>query len=82
MSEEKISNTNYSIIYVPLLNEGTDVMRPVKAEAINLDVYRLLVDPEDDSENEDWLFPPGSIVHCEPEHRSGECILIAKKLVK
>ena len=51
-----------AIIYMPLLNEGTDVWRPVEATQLSGDLYRV-----DGSvpEDEEWAFPPGAIVRCE-----------------
>lgn len=49
-------------IYMPLLNEGVDVWRPVKATQMSQDTYRV------DGEmpfSEDWAFAPGSLVRCE-----------------
>lgn len=48
-------------IYLPLLNEGTDCWRPVEAELIGNDCYRILADKPAD---EDWPTAPGSIVRC------------------
>ena len=46
-------------IYVALLNEGTDVWKPVTAEHLHDDVFRVIGSmPED----EQWAFPPGSVV--------------------
>ncbi|GAA4752525.1 hypothetical protein GCM10023264_19320 [Sphingomonas daechungensis] len=49
-------------IYMPLLNEGVDVWRPVEATALTADTYRVEGDVPDD---EEWAFDPGSIVRCE-----------------
>lgn len=48
-------------IYMPLLDEGTDVWRPVEATQVTASTYRIEgpVPPE-----EIWAFPPGSIVRC------------------
>jgi hypothetical protein len=48
-------------IEMPLLNEGIDVWRPVKAERVSNDAYRVLGPVPDD---EDWAFSPGTIVRC------------------
>jgi hypothetical protein len=46
-------------IYIALLNEGTAVFRPVAAEHLHGDAFRLIGPmPED----EQWAFPPGSVV--------------------
>lgn len=43
---------------MPLLNEGTDVWRPVKATLISPDVYRIDGQMPDD---EDWAFLPRAV---------------------
>jgi hypothetical protein len=48
-------------VFVALLNEGTEVWRPVDAEHLGGDLYRLLgLVPDDES----WQFQPGDTVHC------------------
>ena len=44
-------------VYVYLLNEGTDVWRPVRAEPVSGDVYRI-AEQAYDAEDECWQFPP------------------------
>ena len=62
-------------IYVYLLDEGTDVWRPVEAEQIAGDRYRITgtnLDPDD----ERWQFQTGDIVRCERRKLSGgECLV-------
>ena len=54
--------TNMATIYMPLLNEGTDVWRPVEATHLEADSFRVEGPvPED----EEWMFAPGSLVRCE-----------------
>lgn len=48
--------------YMFLLNEGTDVWRPVDAEPLGGGKFRVLGPVPDD---EEWEFEPGSIVACE-----------------
>jgi hypothetical protein len=48
-------------IYMPLLNEGTDVWRPVDATPLSADTYRVEGEMPND---EQWMFAPGTIVHC------------------
>lgn len=45
-----------------LLDEGTDVWRPVDAKKVSEDVYQL-VGTNDDSEK--WEYPTGSVVRVE-----------------
>lgn len=52
-------------IYVPLLDEGTDVWRPVEALRVAEDVYFILGTMPGD---EVWAFPPGSKVRCKRRH--------------
>jgi hypothetical protein len=55
-------------VYVYLLDEGTDVWRPVAAEPLGLDLYRLEgTVPADES----WQFQPGAVVRCQ-ERRFAE----------
>lgn len=49
-------------IYMPLLNEGVDVWRPIEATPLPSDLYRVEGEiPED----EEWAFAPGALVRCE-----------------
>ena len=52
------------IIFVALVDEGTDVWRPVKARPLGEDLFRI-VGVEGDVSDETWQFPPGAIVRCE-----------------
>ena len=50
-------------IYIYLLNEGTDVWRPVKGIQLRDKVYRIISEnmyPED----EEWQFTTGDVVRC------------------
>lgn len=48
------------IVYVKLLEEGTDVLRPVHAKRVEQGIYDLSANQKDDEEI--WEFPPGSRV--------------------
>jgi hypothetical protein len=51
-------------IYMPLLGEGVDVWRPIRAEHMGGNVYR--VPPKSAGhEDETWAFSPGEDVICE-----------------
>lgn len=54
----------FSQIYVYLLEEGTDVWRPVQAVHVRGDVYRI-ISPNLDHEDEKWQFASGELVRCE-----------------
>lgn len=55
-------------IYMPLLNEGTAVWRPVEATPESNDTYRVEGEMEED---EEWAFVPGSLVRCQLKTFSG-----------
>jgi len=61
-------------IYVPLLDEGTDVWRPASAEHIRDDVYRITSEP---SEDEYWKFSAWQLVRCRQQKLSGGDCLVA-----
>ena len=46
-------------IYIPLLNEGTTVWRPVAAEPLPDGTFRIVAEMPDD---EEWAFKPGEVV--------------------
>lgn len=78
MSEEMDSYTNAVEIYVPLLNEGTDVVRPTKGISLGDMKYQVLPTPDYSTLSEEWEFPPGSIVECRIERREGKQMLLAR----
>ncbi|RLC19092.1 MAG: hypothetical protein DRI57_07590 [Deltaproteobacteria bacterium] len=78
MSAEKISNIKTEVIYIPLLNEGTYVFRPAEGLHLGKSIYRILMTEEYDPEDEEWEFPPETVVRCETEFRNGEKLLVAK----
>ncbi len=55
-------------IYMPMLNEGTEVWRPVEASHIAEETYRVEGQVPAD---EEWAFSPGTLVHCEWKTFSG-----------
>jgi hypothetical protein len=56
-------------IYVYLVDEGTDVWRPVLAEHIRDDMYRITSAPPDDTET--WEFVTGETVRCRAKNFAG-----------
>lgn len=52
---------NYTI-YISLRDEGTDVWRPVSAERVHDEVYRITGTRADDTET--WEFSTGDVVRC------------------
>lgn len=66
-------------IFVSLLDEGVDVRRPVQAEHIHDNVYRIVDQPYDRG-IETWQFEPGDEVVCEPTESSDGRILAATRI--
>ena len=65
------------IVYVKLLEEGTDVWRPTEAQPMDKDLFRLLPTADYRLCDEQWEFPPGSIVRCEKRVLSGDEVCVA-----
>ena len=64
-------------VYVKLLDEGTDVMRPTLAIPLGESVYELLPTPDYNPENETWEFLPGTNVEVSNMNRNGKVIPVA-----
>ncbi len=65
-------------LYVPLLSEGTPVLRPTTGLFVAPDVIRIEATGDYDPDVEEWEFPPGSEVRCIAEFRDGRPILVAR----
>jgi hypothetical protein len=65
-------------IFVRLLDEGVDVWRPVQAEYLGGDAYRIL-EQRYDRDVETWEFEPGERVMCEWVDSSDGRILAAQR---
>lgn len=63
-------------IHVALLGEGTKVWRPVRANLVSDNIYRIIEQPYDRG-SETWEFTPGSEVVCEQQYLSGGTVLVA-----
>jgi hypothetical protein len=59
---------------MPLLNEGTDVWRPVEAMKIGELGYMVT---ENAPPDEEWAFQPGHILRCERRQLNGGTHLVA-----
>ena len=68
--------TDVAQIYVALLDEGVDVWRPVQAERLGGNRYRIISQPYDRS-IESWEFEPGDVVLCHMVESSEGHILAA-----
>ncbi len=55
--------TEVVTIYMPLLDEGTNVWRPVTAECLGQGTYRIIGPQPHD---EKWAFAPGTVVAGKP----------------
>ena len=55
-------------IYITLLDEGTDVWRPVRAEQVTGDLYRLAEKPP---QHDRWPFGIGDVVRCKDRALTG-----------
>jgi hypothetical protein len=66
-------------VYVSLLNEGTDVWRPVVAEQIGPSLFRLL-GPVPSEER--WQFQPGEVVRCENRQLSDGLAWVAVESIQ
>lgn len=72
--------TNIVQIYIALLDEGVDVWRPVQAERLGNNTYRILDQPYDRS-IESWQFEPGALVLCEMiKSRDGNILAATRKV--
>jgi hypothetical protein len=66
------------IVYVRLLEEGTDVWRPVPAIPFPDGTFELREPDDHDPQDEKWEFPPRARVRCEARNFSdGRAGLIA-----
>ncbi len=82
MSAEMVSSTNILTIYIPLLNEGTTVVRPSQGVKLGENTYKVLPTQSYDPNDEAWQFPPGSIVACASETRNRQEILVASRKLR
>jgi hypothetical protein len=79
MSEPTALSTNEVEVYIPLLNEGTDVLRPTTGIVLKPDVVRVVATRDYNPDLEEWAFLPGSAVKCVKELRGGREILVARQ---
>ena len=77
MSAATTSNTKQLTVYVRLLGEGTTVFRPTLRETTGPQTGRLLPTPDYDPEDEQWEFPPETLVRVEARLLEGCSALVA-----
>jgi hypothetical protein len=81
MSVETGSSPSTIEIYIPLVNEGTEVLRPTQGLVLGSDEVQVLATPNYDPTDEEWEFPPRTKVKCAREIRSGRELLVARERV-
>ncbi|MBS1635155.1 MAG: hypothetical protein JST26_04470 [Bacteroidetes bacterium] len=59
--------------------EKVFVWRPMRADRIEENIYRVKLHPDFDPDNEVLAFKPGEIVVCERQKKSGQYCLVAIK---
>ncbi len=64
-------DSNIYKVFVKLLDEGTEVWRPVEAFRVSHNVYQL---SGNQPEGEEWQFKVGSIVLCEQKKFTGDVV--------
>lgn len=52
-------------IYIQLFDEGTTVWRPVNAEHVRVNIYRISTELDPKILDEVWEFRPGDVVFCD-----------------
>ena len=70
MSAARASSTEIATVFVRLLDEGTDVWRPVSARRLGETTYQIADDPVPNDEA--WSFQPGDIVVVERRQGDGQ----------
>ncbi len=68
-------------IYVRLVDEKTEVYRPVKASILSPIFYKIEPDESYEHDEEHWEFPPGSKVRIEEKNLSDGVVLVASAIV-
>jgi hypothetical protein len=81
MSVEMDSSTSTVEIYIPLLNEGTEVLRPTTGQLVEPGVVQVSATIDYDPNIEEWEFPPGSKVRCVTETRGARILLVARQRI-
>ena len=81
MSVEMGSSTRTVEVFIPLLNEGTDVLRPTQGRVLGSNEVEVLTTPDYDATIEEWKYLPGSRVRCVKEIRGGREVLVARERI-
>jgi len=67
-------------VFVPLVDEGTTVWRPIWASHVEKDIYRI-ESKNADLLDESWKFVAGQSVRCAPKKFGDSCGLVAVEAV-
>jgi hypothetical protein len=81
MSAQMDSSINTVELFVPLLIEGTEVVRPTQGLLLGPDIVQVLATTDYDPAIEEWAFPPGSKVYCVSEIKGGRRLLVARSRI-
>jgi hypothetical protein len=81
MSVEMGSSISTVDIFIPLLNEGTDVLRQTQGLILGPNEVQVLATPDYDPTVEEWEFLPGSKVRLVEEIRGGCGLLVARQRI-
>ncbi len=81
MSVATTSSTRQITVYVRLLGEGATVFRPTLGESIGPQTVRLLPTADYDPSDEEWEFPPETMVRVEARLLEGCSALVATSVV-
>ena len=76
-----VVTSNTETIFIPLLDEGTPVLRPTQGVPLGGNRYKVLATSNYGASGEHWKYPPGSVVLGLAEVRNGEKIIVAQALV-
>lgn len=76
MSAATASSTDLATVFVRLLDEGTDVWRPVQARRLGETTYQIANEPV--PEDEAWSFQPGDIVVVEQRSDGQSLVAVAR----
>jgi hypothetical protein len=68
-------------VFIRLLNEGTEVLRPTQGLVLGTNEVQVLATPDYDPSTEEWEFPPGSKVRCVSELRGDRQLLVARQRI-
>jgi hypothetical protein len=75
-------DTDENVLYIKLLEEGTDVYRITKGIKVKNLTFKVLSTNKYDPSDEIWEFPPGKVVKCRETFRDGKIVYIAYKECK